>query len=254
MEKFDLENDKMMGSWAGAMGHFQFMPSTYNTYAIDYDNDGVIDIWDSFDDAIASASNYLNSLGWKKDEPWGMEVLLPWDFDYNLTGYKITKSVKDWVDLGLRTADDKEIEINRDLKASVIIPDGKKGKAYMVLSNFKRIMVWNRSENYALAVVKLADCAKSKDTCKPIATNNKYHLTKDDVKKVQRFANKILRTKLKVDGILGVKTKSAVKILQKKAKLTQDGYPDYQLLLKIDRYDPKLGFMVPVQPMKIMQK
>ena len=78
MDDNGLSGDKMMGSWAGAMGHFQFMPSTYNAYAVDYDKDGVADIWDSFDDAIASAANYLSQLGWKADEPWGQEVKLPW--------------------------------------------------------------------------------------------------------------------------------------------------------------------------------
>ena len=254
MEKFELENEKLMGSWAGAMGHFQFMPSTYNAYAIDYDNDGIIDIWDSFDDAIASASNYLNSLGWKKDEPWGAEVVLPWNFDYTLTGHKVTKDVKDWTELGVKLVDNKEVDFNSKLKASIIIPDGKKGKAYMILPNFKRIMIWNRSENYALAVSKLADYVQNSYKCKPITTNQKYALTNDDVKKVQKFANKLLRTNLKVDGILGTKTKNAVRMLQKKAKLQQDGYPDYQLLLKIERYNPKLGFAVPLQPVKVLKK
>ena len=254
MEKFELENEKLMGSWAGAMGHFQFMPSTYNAYAVDYDNDGVIDIWDSFDDAIASASNYLSSLGWKKDEPWGTEVALPWNFDYTLTGYKTVKDVKQWFDLGVKPEGLDKSAFNLELKASIIIPDGKKGKAYMILPNFKRIMIWNRSENYALAVSKLADYVKNSEKCKPINTGNKYALTNVDVKKVQKFANKILRTNLKADGILGPKTKNAVKMLQKKAKLQQDGYPDYQLLLKIERYNPKLKFAVPVQPMKATKK
>lgn len=254
MEKFDLKNEKLMGSWAGAMGHFQFMPSTYNAYAIDYDNDGIIDIWDSFDDAIASASNYLSSLGWKKDEPWGMEVSLPWNFDYKLTGYKIVKPLKEWEKIGVTSIDGKKINLNPQLKASVIIPDGKKGNAYIIFSNFKRIMIWNRSENYALAVSKLADYIANSDKCLPIKSDKRYTLTNVEVKKVQEFANKILHIKLKEDGILGPKTRNAVKILQKKAKMAQDGYPDYQLLLKIERYNPKLGFMIPVQPMKAVKK
>ncbi len=253
MEKFELENDKMMGSWAGAMGHFQFMPSTYNAYAIDYDNDGVIDIWDSFDDAIASAANYLSSLGWKKDEPWGMKVSLPWNFDYTQTGYKNVKTLADWEKIGIRKTNGKKFGLDSELKASVIIPDGKKGEAYIVFSNFKRIMIWNRSENYALAVAKLADYVKNTEKYIPLSSERQYALTNQEVKKVQKFANRLLRTKLKEDGILGPKTRDAVKILQKKAKIQQDGYPDYQLLLKIDRYNPKIGFMVPVQPMKCVK-
>lgn len=254
MEKFNLENEKMMGSWAGAMGHFQFMPSTYNAYAIDYDNDGTVDIWDSFDDAIASAANYLNSLGWKKDEPWGKEIIIPWNFDYNLTGYKVVKPVSEWEKLGIKTVDNQPLEIGKDVKASVIIPDGKKGQAYIVFPNFKRIMIWNRSENYALAVSKLADYIKSSDKWSPIKSDRRYAITNVEVEKVQAFANKILHTKLKEDGILGPKTRNAVKLLQKKAKMPQDGYPDYQLLLKIERYNPKMGFLVPVQPVKTVKK
>ncbi len=254
MEKFDLKNEKMMGSWAGAMGHFQFMPSTYNTFAIDYDNDGITDIWDSFDDAIASASNYLNALGWQKNEPWGMKVVLPWNFDYGMIGYNVVKSVSEWNKIGIKSLNDKKIDFNQDLEGSVILPDGKRGSAYIVFSNFKRIMKWNRSENYALAVAILADYIKNSEKYKPIVYEGKYMLTKDEIKKVQVFANKMLRIKLKTDGILGFETKQAVKILQKKAKMPQDGYPDYQLLLKIDRYNPKIGFSVPVQPVKIVKK
>ena len=254
MEKYDLDNDKMMGSWAGAMGHFQFMPSTYNAYAIDYDNDGVIDIWDSLDDAIGSAANYLNSLGWKYDEPWGGEVRLPWSFDYRLAGRNTTKTVRQWREIGVLTADGKKLPYPDELKGSVIIPDGRKGAAYIVFSNFKRIMIWNRSENYALAIGILADYAGNDDEYQPVKAEQQYVLTNQEVQKVQAFANKVLNTKLKEDGILGSKTKDAVKRLQAKARLHQDGYPDYQLLNKINNYNSKLGFAVPVQPQKKVLK
>lgn len=251
MEKYNLENDKMLGSWAGAMGHFQFMPSTYNAYAVDYDNDGVADIWDSMADAIGSASNYLNSLGWKKDEGWGQAVQLPWNFDYTQTGYKITKTIAEWHKLGVRTLTGKKLVYPENIKASVIIPDGRKGKSYIVLPNFKRVMIWNRSENYALAIGILADYINSNKQFSPLAPAYCYPVTDDDIKKVQNFANKILRLNLKEDGKLGPKTKDAVKKLQAKAKLHQDGYPDYQLLNKINKYNPKVGFSVPVQPQKL---
>lgn len=250
MDKYDLENDKIMGSWAGAMGHFQFMPSTYNAYAIDYDGDGVIDIWDSFDDAIGSAANYLNSLGWKKDQPWGMEVHLPWNFDYKTSGFKKSKTIKEWNALGVRTVKGNKMPFAEELKASIIIPDGRKGPAYVVLSNFRRIMIWNRSENYALAIGLLADYISSNNQCKPIETSAQYVLTEEDVQKVQAFANKILHLKLKEDGKLGPRTKEAVKKLQAKAKLHPDGFPDYRLINKINKYNPKQGFVVPVQPPK----
>ena len=250
MDKFDLKNEKMLGSWAGAMGHFQFMPSTYNAYAIDYDGDGVIDIWDSFDDAIASAANYLHDLGWKPDEPWGLAVELPWNFDYTLTGYKTRKSVEEWEKLGVRDMKGRELTINPELKANIVLPDGRKSQPYLVLGNFRRIMIWNRSENYALAVSILADYIASDTKYHPIARKGHYVLKSTDVLKVQKFINKTMHLGLKEDGKFGPKTREAVKKLQKKAKMHQDGYPDYTLLKKIDNYNAKLGFHVPVQPKK----
>ena len=250
MDHYDLKNEKMLGSWAGAMGHFQFMPSTYNAYAVDADGDGVADIWDSFDDAIASAANYLHDLGWKPDEPWGAAVELPWNFDYTLAGYKTRKSVEEWEKLGVKAVGGKELSLNKDLKASVILPDGRKSQPYLILGNFRRIMIWNRSENYALAVSILADYIVSNKKYQPLSNKGHYAVTSDDVLKIQKFINKVLRLGLKEDGKFGPKTKEAIKKLQKKAKMHQDGYPDYMLLKKIDNYNPKLGFHVPVQPKK----
>jgi membrane-bound lytic murein transglycosylase B len=253
IDDWDVDFTKMQGSWAGAMGHFQFMPSTFNAYAVDFNEDGKIDIWSDFEDAAGSAANYLTTIGWNKQIPWGMQVKLPWNFDYNLTGYNVVKTLAEWEKIGVNPLN--KITISKDIKASVVIPDGKKGQAYMVFPNFKRIMIWNRSENYALAVSKLADyVANSGKKYAPIKSDNRYALTNEDVKKVQEFANKVLKTNLKEDGILGSKTRKAVKILQKKAKMIQDGYPDYQLLLKIERYNPKIGFAVPVQPIKVVKK
>lgn len=250
MDTYDLDGDKMMGSWAGAMGHFQFMPSTYNAYAIDYDGDGVADIWDNFDDAIASAANYLSKLGWKADEPWGQEVNLPWNFDYKLVGLKKYKSVKEWKKLGVVGTDGKALKLPEDAAAGIILPDGRRGRAYITLSNFRRIMIWNRSTNYALAIVKLADYAKGKQKFAPLKEKANYKLTDEDILKVQHFANRVIGAKLKEDGRYGSKTAAAVKILQKKWKLPQDGMPDYLLLNKIKNYKSRADFMAPPQPKK----
>lgn len=254
MEKYNLDNDKMMGSWAGAMGHFQFMPSTYNAYAVDYDNDGIIDVWDSLDDAIGSAANYLNSLGWKSEEPWGGQVRLPWNFDYALAGRNKRKTVREWREIGVVDVDGKKLPFADDLKGSIIVPDGHKGVAFIVFDNFRRIMIWNRSENYALVIGLLADYTANDHLYRPIEAGQQYPLTNKEVRKVQIFANKILKTNLQEDGILGQKTKEVVKQLQIKAHLPPDGYPDYRLLNKIDSYNPHMGFAVPVQPQKVERK
>lgn len=255
MDKTHLSEDKMLGSWAGAMGHFQFMPSTYNNYAVDYDGDGVADIWNSFEDALASAGNYLSKLGWKKDEPWGGRVQLPWNFNFKDVGRQKTKKVSEWKKLGIKMYDGKPLPYADELKGSIILPDGRKGPAYIVFGNFKRVMIWNKSDNYAIAVVTLADyVAQPKKKWQPLKAHAQYMLSSDEILKIQSFYNKIARKKITEDGKLGPDTRKAVKFLQKKAGLPEDGYPDYRLLNKINNYNPKLGFVVPVPEAKTIKK
>ena len=250
MDKFDLSHEKIKGSWAGAMGHFQFMPSTYNAYAKDYDGDGVADVWDEFSDALASAANYLSDLKWKKDEPWGEAVMLPWNFDYHQTGRNIKKTVKEWKKIGVTKPNGKPLDVDDNLKASIIMPDGYKGPTYIVFSNFNRIMIWNRSDNYALAVGILADYISSKKSYQPVSCNQRYALTNKDIASVQKFSNKFFKTNLKIDGKLGPKTKEAIKKIQKKAKMPEDGVPSYRLLQQIKNYNPKTGFYPPLPDKK----
>ena len=157
---------KMEGSWAGAMGHFQFMPSTFNAYAIDYNGDGKIDIWHSFEDAVASAANYLQQAGWKKGEPWGMEVSLPWNFDYALTGRHIKQTAAFWKKIGVKPVRGAKLPQDGKSLWAVIVPEGKKGKAFLVGQNFDVIMKWNKSENYALAIGILADYIQTQNQWK----------------------------------------------------------------------------------------
>lgn len=247
MDKTHLDEDKMLGSWAGAMGHFQFMPSTYNSYAVDFDGDGVPDIWNSFDDSLASAANYLSSLGWKKNEPWGMRVSLPWNFDFKDVGRQTTKKVDEWKNMGVKTYYGYTLPYDNELKGSIILPDGRKGPAYIVFGNFKRVMIWNRSDNYALAIVMLSDYIKnSQKKWAPIYAETQYVMNSDEIKQIQQFYNRFSRKKIKEDGKLGLETRKAVKFLQHKAKLPEDGYPDYLLLNKIRNYNPKIGFSVPI--------
>lgn len=250
MNDYNLDGDKMLGSWAGAMGHFQFMPSTYNAYAVDYDNDGVADIWDNFDDAIASAANYLSKLGWKANEQWGQEVRLPWNFDYKLAGHKKYKTVKEWRKIGVIGINGKRLKLPDEAMADIIIPDGRHGRAYITLSNFRRIMIWNRSTNYALAIVKLADYIKYGNKYTPLKEKIRYKVTDEDILLVQNFANRILKSELKEDGKLGAKTTNATKKLQKKWKLPQDGVPDYNLIRKIRKFKSWNDFRIPPQPRK----
>lgn len=147
---------QMQGSWAGAMGPFQFMPSSYRHYAVDGDGDGRIDIWNSVPDALASAANYLARAGWEDDQTWGRPVKLTKKIDSALTGLENRLPLSRWQAIGVRRSNGRALP-GRNLQASLIIPDGPSGPAYLVYDNFRALRRWNRSNAFAVAVGTLAD-------------------------------------------------------------------------------------------------
>ncbi|MDZ7641782.1 MAG: lytic murein transglycosylase [Desulfurivibrio sp.] len=148
----------MTGSWAGAMGQCQFMPSSFLKFSVDYDGDGRRDIWNTRRDVFASAANYLAESGWRDDQTWGRQVRLPADFDRQLAGLETRKLIGQWQELGVRRPDGSELP-TRQLPASIIIPDEENQPelAYMVYENFRTTLKWNRSNYFALAVGLLSD-------------------------------------------------------------------------------------------------
>lgn len=146
----------MTGSWAGAMGQIQFMPSSFLQFAVDYDGDGRRDIWNSRADALASAANYLARSGWKGDQTWGRAVQLPPHFDAALIGSQTVKPLSDWQALGVRRADGGDLP-GGNLPASLIQPGGPEGTTYAVYQNYQTLLKWNRSDYFATAVGTLAD-------------------------------------------------------------------------------------------------
>lgn len=157
VDKGLIKASDMRGSWAGAMGQSQFMPSSYLAYAVDFDGDGRADIWNSRADVFASIANYLVRVGWKNDETWGRAATLPPGFDRALIDHnKVTKPLSEWRALGVRAADGGELPA-RDIPASIVQPDGEAGRAFLVYGNFRVIMRWNRSVNFATSVGLLAD-------------------------------------------------------------------------------------------------
>jgi len=155
-----ISHVQMKGSWAGAMGNFQFMPSSFETFAVDYDGDGKRDIWNNKGDAFASAANYLSRSGWRQDQTWGRAVKLPNNFDSSLIGLKVKKKISAWQKLGVRRVDGKDLP-TRDLTASLVIAQNKKtektGRAFMVYNNYRVTLKWNRSTFFAVAVGTLAE-------------------------------------------------------------------------------------------------
>ncbi len=146
----------MVGSWAGAMGQCQFMPSSFLNFAVDYDGDGRKDIWSTREDVFGSAANYLSRSGWKSDQTWGRLVTLPDGFDSKLANLKTRKSIGEWQALGVRRADGSDLP-TRDLTASIVFTEGEGSAAYMVYNNYRTILKWNRSTYFAVAVGTLAD-------------------------------------------------------------------------------------------------
>ena len=145
----------LQGSWAGAMGHFQFIPTTYRDYAVDFNGDGHRNIWTDVEDALASAASYLARAGWAKEQDWGWQVALPENFDLSLADSSIKKSVQEWRKKGVAVPLKAD-----DVMASLILPDGPEGQAFLVTGNFRTLMRWNRSSAFALAVGTLADRLK----------------------------------------------------------------------------------------------
>lgn len=157
VEEGHIPVEQMRGSWAGAMGQTQFMPSSFMAYAIDYDGDGRKDIWGSMGDVFASAANYLKSVGWRDDVTWGRQVQLPDEFDTDIANLKVKKSLSEWQQLGVRRLDGSDLPNRADLQASVVIPDDKQGRVYLAYANYDALMRWNRSHYFVAAVGYLSD-------------------------------------------------------------------------------------------------
>jgi membrane-bound lytic murein transglycosylase B len=147
----------MKGSWAGAMGQTQFMPSSFMNYAIDYDGDGRKDIWNSMGDVFASAANYLKNAGWNDDVTWGRQVKLPDEFDLEQAKLSIKKPLSEWQALGIRSMDGSDLPQRDDIVAAVVIPDDRQGRVFLAYANYDALMRWNRSHYFVAAVGYLSD-------------------------------------------------------------------------------------------------
>jgi membrane-bound lytic murein transglycosylase B len=152
----DVTPARMTGSYAGAMGQPQFMPTSYLRYAVDFEGNGRRDIWTSKPDVLGSIANYLANSGWRGGEPWGEPVTLPSNFDTASVGREYRRPVGEWLRLGVRAANGAALA-RRDMQAAVLLPDGASGDAFLVYANFGAIRRYNPSDFYALAVGLLGD-------------------------------------------------------------------------------------------------
>ena len=219
------------GSWAGAMGAVQFMPTNVIAYGVDANNDGKVDLWNEKADIYASAANFLNKLGWEKNEKWGREALIPKNFDYQLTGLNNKKTVNEWAALGVRRGNNSNLP-KSNFKASLIVPMGHRGPAFLVYRNFDAIMGWNRSILYALSVAYLSD--RLNGNAKLYAkTIDEPLLSKEDIMQIQNTLNLLGYDTGTPDGMAGSKTRKATRQFQSDIGLTADGYVGYELFQQL---------------------
>ncbi len=221
----------LRGSWAGASGHMQFMPSTLLNHGVDADGDGRINIWTSLPDAFASAANYLAKTGWRKDEPAMKEVKLPANFDYSLAQLSTRKSVADWIKLGVFTSDESAMPALDNV--AIVLPQGYKGPAFMVFSNFDVIMEWNRSVNYALSVAHLANQFRADEPIIAGAEAESEALTFNQIWALQGKLNELGFDCGEPDGFPGFKTQAALRQYQASKQLPQDGYASPSIYLQL---------------------
>lgn len=235
VERGDVAAATMTGSWAGAMGHTQFMPSVYLEDAVDGDGDGDVDLWSSVPDAFASAANFLRGLGWTPGWRWGREVLLPEGFDYYSAGLDRSKTLAEWRRTGVRTTEGRPIGGGNE-EASLLLPAGHRGPAFLVYANFRTIMRWNRSEQFALAIGVLAD---------RIAGAGPLHASPPEQPRLETAKIESLQRELNArgfdsgapDGVAGSATRRAVREWQKAHDLAADGHIDTELLQSLGIQD-----------------
>lgn len=225
--------DELKGSWAGAMGHTQFIPTTYLSYAVDHDGDERRDIWNNLGDVFASTANYLSVSGYRRDEPWGVEIRLPPDFDYALADNDTKKAVVEWAALGLTAIRGAGLNERFDpnLRGRLIIPAGARGPAFLVFNNFEAILKYNRSTAYALAVSLLSEeIAGRNGAVVSVWPRDDRPLTLDERKALQQALKDRGYDPGPIDGIIGAGTKRALRAWQQAAGLPADGYASALIL------------------------
>ena len=224
MDREQLQASQMQGSWAGAVGHTQFMPSSYMQYAVDGDGDGAVDLWRSESDALASGAHFLQELGWIPGLRWGREVKLPEGFDYTLAGRSQWEPLAIWADRGVLRADGQPLPV-ADAEAALLVPAGAPGPVFLVYENFEVIMRWNRSESYALSVGLLADAIAGSSGLQ-VKPPEGEGLRIADILLIQRALNNQGFDAGPADGIWGPTTRQALSAFEQANGLVADGFPD----------------------------
>jgi membrane-bound lytic murein transglycosylase B len=227
----DIQPAEMLGSWGGAMGQTQFIPTTYNTYAVDFDGNGRRDIWNNPSDALASAAHYLQSAGWQPGQPWGFEVQLAEGFNYALADASTRKTVAEWQQMGLKLPNGSALPANvAQLQAALLLPAGYKGPAFLVLDNFRATLKYNNSSSYALAVGLLSQRFNGGGYVLGNWPRDDLPLSRSERIELQTLLSSRQYDVGAPDGIIGANTRKAIRNAQQSYGWPADGYPTHELL------------------------
>jgi membrane-bound lytic murein transglycosylase B len=229
-----MTSPQMKGSWAGAMGNLQFMPSTFMKYAVDRDGNGRIDIWNSMPDAFASAANFLRGIGFKPGLAAAEEVVLPRTFPLDQADTTVEKPVRAWAQMGVKRAAGGALPAT-DEASSIVLPAGWRGPAFILYPNFKAVMNWNRSTLYALAVSILAQQLAGGPAVLQPPPDDDQPLSHDSVVDMQTRLTKLGLYSEDPDGLLGPKTRSAVRLFQKQTGMPADGHPTNEVIARLQQ-------------------
>ncbi|MCW3782083.1 lytic murein transglycosylase [Defluviimonas salinarum] len=228
----DVDPRAMTGSWAGAMGHTQFIPTSYLAYAVDFTGDGKRDIWsDNPADALASTAAYLARFGWQKGRPWGVEVQLPRGFDFGLTGDRIKKSPSDWAALGVRDMDGRVVPNHGS--ASILMPAGARGAAFMIFKNFQVIERYNAADAYVIGVGHLADRIAGGGPIRTGWPRDDRALLFAERRELQERLTRAGFNTQGVDGKIGPNTIAAIRAYQRAIGMIPDGYASLDILKRL---------------------
>ena len=231
LQSGDIARAGMIGSWAGAMGQTQFLPSAYLAYAVDADGDGRRDIWGSMADVLASTANFLARSGWRAGEPWGTEVRLPAGFDVGRADEAIRQPSARWADEGVQAPNDTPLP--ELAEASILLPAGARGPAFLVGPNFRAIRRYNNSVSYALSVGLLAQRLEGGPDVLAPWPRDLPALTRSQLLELQDALNTHGFASGKPDGLLGPETRDGLSRFQRSVGLPADGYPTLELLERL---------------------
>ncbi|ATG49838.1 murein transglycosylase [Celeribacter ethanolicus] len=229
LQKGDTHARNMKGSWAGAMGHTQFIPTSFEAFAVDGDGDGKRDIWSNDPtDALASTAAYLARHGWNKGQPWGVEVRLPRGFDYTSARRDNMRAPGDWAALGVVGVDGRPVPNYG--RASILLPAGAQGAAFMIFDNFAVLERYNKADAYVIGVGHLSDRLKGGAEIQATWPRGYAPLSFKEKQQMQRILKRKGFLNDKVDGIIGPNTINAIRAYQTSVGVTPDGYPSQEFL------------------------